>query len=70
MEAHMDDDMLDLADRLCTVAGMLMEDGSVLAITTAKLDRPTKAARIAELEASVDNMRVLLTAAQILVRLG
>jgi len=66
----MDDDMLDLADRLCTVAGMLMEDGSVLAITTAKLDRPTKAARIAELEASVDNMRVLLTAAQILVRLG
>jgi len=30
----MDNDLLDLANRLCTVAGMIMEDSSLIAVSS------------------------------------
>ena len=45
----MDNDMLDLVDRLCTVAGMIMEDHHLSAITTSKMDVTAKAECLADL---------------------
>lgn len=68
-EDGMTNDLLDLADRLYTVAGMIMEDNNLLAIST-----PTDAtARIDKLNALAvagDDISTMIKAAQILVRMG
>jgi hypothetical protein len=70
MEDCMDNELLDLADRLCTVAGMIMEDHNLPAITTASLDRADKEERLTALGIAAEDMGHLIAAAKVLVRLG
>lgn len=52
----MDNELLDLADRLCTVAGMIMEDHNLPAITTARLDKAGKEERLMALGLATDEL--------------
>lgn len=65
----MNNELLDLADRLCMVAGMIMEDNNLRAVST-----PASAvARVEKLETLSnvgDDIAALMRAAQILVRIG
>jgi hypothetical protein len=64
----MDSDTTDLIRKLCTRAGMLMEDISLLAIT-APLDRPGALQEsIAAIAQGCDDMRSLIAAAEVLAR--
>jgi len=65
----MDNDLLDLANRLCTVAGMIMEDSSVVAIRPPKSpqERPRQIETVA---VAGEDIKVLMAAAKVLVRLG
>ena len=65
----MDNELLDLADRLCTVAGMIMEDHSLLAVSTAK-SPDDRAAKLEALSTAGSDIFQLVAAAQVLVRLG
>lgn len=66
----MDDELLDLADRLCTVAGMIMEDHNLPAITTARLDKVGKEEWLTALGVAAEDMVHLIAAAKVLVRIG
>lgn len=66
----MDNELLDLADRLCTVAGMIMEDHNLPAITTAKRDKTGKEERLTALGIAAEDIAHLIAAAKVLVRLG
>jgi len=66
----MDNDMLDLVDRLCTVAGMIMEDHHLSAITTSKMDVTAKAECLADLAGAGQDIFTLIAAARVLTRLG
>jgi hypothetical protein len=64
----MDSDTTDLIRKLCTRAGMLMEDMSLLAIT-APADRPGALQEIVRtLLPGCDDMHALIAAAEILAR--
>lgn len=65
----MDNELLDLADRLCTVAGMIMEDNNLLAVTTAR-DSAARDVKISTLTTAADDLVVLIAAAKVLVRVG
>ena len=65
----MDNELLDLADRLCTVAGMIMEDHNLLAVSRPK-DADDRAARLDTLAMAGSDISKLIAAAQVLVRLG
>lgn len=66
----MDNDMLDLVDRLCTVAGMIMEDHHLSAITTSQLDVTAKAECLLDLAGAAQDISTLIAAARVLTRLG
>jgi len=68
-EAHMDNELLDLADRLCTVAGMIMEDHHLLAISRVK-NSDDRAAKLEALATAGSDISKLANAAHVLVRLG
>jgi len=65
----MDNELLDLADRLCTVAGMIMEDHNLMAVSRPK-DADDRNARLDALTAAGSNISKLVAAAEVLVRLG
>ncbi|MGE0774834.1 MAG: hypothetical protein AB7G25_05130 [Sphingomonadaceae bacterium] len=65
----MDNHLLDLADRLCTVAGMIMEDHNHLAVSTAS-DSMALQAKLSALALAADDMASLIAAAKVLLRLG
>jgi hypothetical protein len=65
----MENELLDLADRLCTVAGMIMEDNNLLAVSTT-YDAIARQSKLDTLTAAADDMAVLIAAAKALVRLG
>jgi hypothetical protein len=66
----MDNELLDLADRLCTVVGMIMEDHNLPAITTARLDKAGKEERLTALGIAAEDMTQLIAAAKVLVRIS
>lgn len=65
----MDNDLLDLADRLCTVVGMIMEDNSLIAVSTLG-DLAAAQPKLGTLGAAADDMAALIAAACVLERLG
>ncbi|MGE0774571.1 MAG: hypothetical protein AB7G25_02955 [Sphingomonadaceae bacterium] len=65
----MDNDLLDLADRLRVVAGMIMEDNNPLAVSTTS-DPMALTAKLSELALAADDMASLIAAAKVLLRLG
>ena len=65
----MDNELLDLADRLCTVAGMIMEDHNPAAVSTPR-DADDRAATLRTLEGAASDIAKLITAARVLVQLG
>lgn len=65
----MDYELLDLADRLCAVAGMVMEDHNLMAVKTAT-DLDDRAAKLAALSIAGDDITKLIAAATVLARLG
>ena len=65
----MDNELLDLADRLCTVAGMIMEDHNLLAVSGSK-NPDDRAAKLEALSTAGSDILKLVDAAQVLVRLG
>lgn len=65
----MDNELRDLADRLCTVAGMIMEDHNLLAVSTTA-DAIALDAKLISLAAAADDMGALFAAARVLLRLG
>jgi len=65
----MDNELLDLADRLCTVAGMIMEDHNLLAVSRVK-NADDRAAKFEALTTVGSDVSKLIAAAQVLVRLG
>jgi len=69
LRGHMDDDRRDLAIRLCTEAGMLMEDMSIIALAARGGEIPIRA-RIDQLAAAIDDMAVLIAAAGVVVGRG
>jgi len=65
----MDNDLLDLADRLSTIAGMIMEDHNPIAVSTPR----TPEERIQRLDAlgtAGHDIAALAHAAKVLVRLA
>jgi len=65
----MENELLDLADRLCTVAGMIMEDHHLLAISRVK-NSDDRAAKLEALATVGSDISKLANAAHVLVRLG
>jgi hypothetical protein len=65
----MDNELLDLADRLCTVVGMIMEDHNLLAASRPK-HADDRAERLYTLSIAGNDISTLIAAAQVLVRLG
>ena len=68
-ETRMDNELLDLADRLCTVAGMIMEDHNLLAVSRPE-NPDDRAAKLEALTTAGSDISKLVDAAQVLVRLG
>ncbi|MEK7413965.1 MAG: hypothetical protein AAB263_11680 [Planctomycetota bacterium] len=65
----MDNDLIDLADRLCTVVGIIMEDNNLLAISTAKhVDDRTD--QLIALAIAGEDIAKLIAAAKVLIRLS
>ena len=69
LEADMDNDLLDLANRLCTVAGMTMEDSSLIAVSSPKSPQERRR-QIENVALAGDDIKALMAAAKVLVRLG
>ena len=65
----MENELLELADRLCTVAGMIMEDHNLLAVSIVSKDA-ARLSRLDTLTAAAEDMAALIAAARVLVRLG
>ena len=60
----MDDDTRELIDRLCTRAGSVMEDISVIALTTRRLQDDQLLEALAQIEAELDRMSSWTSAAR------
>jgi hypothetical protein len=67
-EPLMDHDSLDLIARLCTRAGMIMEDISVLALASPPADPQALTLSLAELSEAAEDIGALITAAKSVVR--
>jgi len=65
----MDNEVLDLADRLCTVAGMIMEDNNLLAVSRPK-DADDRGVKIEALSTAGSGISKLIAAAHVLINLG
>lgn len=65
----MDNDLLELADRLCSVAGMIMEDCMPIAVRTPKTSEGWER-RIETAAVAGQDIVALIAAAKVLVRLG
>jgi hypothetical protein len=65
----MENELLDLADRLCTVVGMIMEDENLTAVRIPK-NTEERAAKLEALSVAGSDISTLIAAAQVLVRLG
>lgn len=65
----MDNDLALLADQLCTVAGMIMEDHNLLAVSSVA-DAAARSAKLETLGTAADDLVSLIAAAKVLVRLG
>jgi hypothetical protein len=65
----MDNDLIDLADRLCTVVGMIMEDNNLLAITTPK-HADDRTEKLIALAIAGEDIVKLTAAANVLIRLS
>lgn len=64
----MDDETADLIARLCTRAGMMMEDASPVALTISILDDGERAQALRQLSLTVEQMEHLISAAMSLSR--
>lgn len=64
----MDNDLLELADRLCSVAGMIMEDTISIAVRTPKTFEDW-AIRLETTDIAGADVAALVAAAKVLVRL-
>ena len=62
----MDEDTLELIQRLCTRAGMIMEDTSAEALTTAPSDAGTMSKKLERLAEAAHAVVVIVAAAQAL----
>ena len=69
-ETPFENELLDLADRLCTVVGMIMEDHHLLAVSSSATETAAKLQDIDQLATAVQNMATLIAAAKVLTRLG
>jgi len=65
----MSNDLTELSDRLCVVAGMIMEDNNLLAVSTVA-DAVARSARLDELAIAAKDLTTLISAAEVLVRIG
>lgn len=65
----MDNELLDLAERLCTVAGMIMEDHNLTAVSTPQSADQRKGG-LEVLGVAGNDVATLAAAARLLVRLG
>lgn len=65
----MENELLDLADRLCTVVGMIMEDENLIAVRI-PTSTEERAATLEALSVAGSDISKLIAAAQVLVRLG
>jgi hypothetical protein len=65
----MENELLDLADRLCTVAGMIMEDNNLIAIAAPK-SAEERQIQIQAVAVAGGDIAVLMAAASVLSRLG
>jgi hypothetical protein len=65
----MDYELLDLADRLCVIAGTIMEDHDLLAVSRVTTIE-ARAARLDALAIAGTDISKLVAAAEVLVRLG
>ncbi|MGE0775293.1 MAG: hypothetical protein AB7G25_02700 [Sphingomonadaceae bacterium] len=65
----MENDLLDLADRLRTVAGMIMEDNHLTAVSVASDTNP-RDTTLDTLAAAGSDIAILMAAAKVLVKLG
>lgn len=63
----MDEDAIELVTRLCTAAGMMMEDASALAITINSSDTSRLGLQTKHLIAAADDIRTLLAAADTVI---
>ncbi len=61
---------MDMADRLCTVVGIIMEDHHLLAVSLSATQTATKPQDIEQLATAVQNMATLIEAAKVLTQLG
>jgi hypothetical protein len=62
----MDDDHSELISRLCTQAGMIMDDAGVIALTIGRVDKNEQAAKLTELREAMITLAKLVLAAQAL----
>jgi hypothetical protein len=65
----MENELLALADRLCTVAGMIMEDNNLIAIAAPK-SAEERQIQIQTVAVAGDDIAALMAAASVLSRLG
>jgi hypothetical protein len=65
----MHNELLDLADRLCTIVGMIMEDHNIQAVSRAK-NPGDRIAKLDALATAGSDISQLTAAAQVLIRLG
>jgi hypothetical protein len=65
----MENELLELADRLCMVAGMIMEDHNLMAVSTSR-NADDRAATLQAFNIVGSDISKLIDAATVLVRLG
>jgi hypothetical protein len=65
----MGSDLFDLANRLCTVAGMIMEDSSLIAVRAPKSPQERRR-RIENVAVAGEDIKAFIAAAKVLVRPG
>lgn len=65
----MENDLHALADQLCVVAGMIMEDNNLLAVGTVT-DHAARSRRLDALASAADDLTKLVAAARVLARLA
>jgi hypothetical protein len=64
LRQDMDDDTADLIARLCTRAGMIMEDMSVLALRAGSIPESERAPALTRLELAASQIAALIAAAR------
>jgi len=59
----MNNDLLDLADQLCVIAGIIMEDNNLLSVKTVS-DSPSRSKKLDALSVAGEDIAVLIAAAK------